>query len=141
MDRAPESAAKTAFSPRDSTQRLAGAWKVDARDGRVTRPAGYHCSNYDGLPARLAQWIERLTSDQEVASSSLAAGTRSSAWCHGIAAFLQHPLDQTIESLGLALDVGRQHAHAFVVGVVRFLHLLAQLLDPGQRRLEVAVQC
>src|SRR5439155_165297 len=26
-------------------------------------------------PARLAQWIERLTSDQEVASSSLAAGT------------------------------------------------------------------
>src|SRR5712664_2998058 len=27
------------------------------------------------VSARLAQWIERLTSDQEVASSSLAAGT------------------------------------------------------------------
>src|SRR2546428_10950117 len=46
------------------------------------------------------------------------------------AVFLQHPLDQAIEPLGLEVDVGGQHTDAFVVRTVRFFYLLAQSLDP-----------
>src|SRR5437899_12703813 len=56
------------------------------------------------------------------------------------AVFLQHALDQAIEALGLVVDVGGQHTHAFVVCAVRFVYLLAQSLYPAQRRLELTVQ-
>src|SRR2546430_1505206 len=55
------------------------------------------------------------------------------------AVFLQHPLDQAIEPLGLVVDVGGQHTHAFVVRTLGFFYLLAQLLDPHQRLLELMV--
>src|SRR5713226_6323910 len=80
----------------------AGAFSPSRRS--YAQPCDERSFKLRWVSARLAQWIERLTSDQEVASSSLAAGTRSCARSHGLAVFLQHPLDQAIKPLGLAMD-------------------------------------
>src|SRR3989442_6660776 len=127
---------------------LACAQQHDGGDPRRESSHGARSLDWVRPIAPVAHRTERSAPDRKAAGSIPARRTSkpdetppngfSRVSCPAV--FLQHPLDQAIEPLGLEVDVGGQHTYAFVVRTVRFFYLLAQSLDPGQRRLELTVQ-